>query len=536
MRSCLGSAPLLDNNRLEPKQRLAITYDASESLETCLPHGVTCKRPDGPYRLKMLHLDHATHLRLIVISGLLLSACSSPQAETGDPRSSRRHVLLVTVDTLRADYLSVNGYELPTTPFVDSLLESGVHFSNTVAPVPRTTQALASLLTGSYPHTTGVRTLYDRLAPQVVTVAEMLQERRYTTLAVVSNHVLIPERGLDRGFDVYDFADDARDAASTNEAVFKHLADRSPEERLFLWVHYIDPHVPYFPPPDLAAAFDPEYRGRYTLNFGTLKGGVGDLAYPADLPKEQAVFRNRLPPRVNAHIRRLYAADIRFTDDQIRKLVEGLRDGLGDDWLIVFTADHGESLGEHDFYYDHGDYVYNAGLRVPLGIVLPPADPMRRTRTVDDWVSLVDVTPTLMELLALPMLAGSTHAVEGRSLVPYLEGKDMAPRAVFAECGRSFYPRLIRRRLRFDLAGRFRTIVLGDWKLIWTPAQSAELEFELYNLNDDPNETDNLYVPGHREAERLKALLRLWLQPGNDGPAALTEDDAQRLRSLGYVR
>lgn len=464
------------------------------------------------------------------------AACQADDNARDSPRPPRRHVVLITVDTLRSDYMSANGYDRPTTPFLDFLLSQGVQFPNTITPVPRTTPALASLLTGAYPHTTGVRTLYDRLAPGVVSLAELVRGQGYTTVAVVSNHVLTTERNLDRGFHVYDAADDSRDAAMTNDAVFHHLARYEADDALFLWVHYIDPHVPYMPPPELATAFDPDYEGRYRIAFGQEKGGVGNLAYPKDLPKAEAVYRNPLSPETNAHIRRLYAADIRSTDDAIARLVEHLHQRFGDDWLTIFTADHGESLGEHDFYYDHGDYVYNAGLQVPLAFVMPPGDRLARSAVVREPVSLVDVLPTLVALLDLQMPPDHAPQVEGRSLMPYLEGRQMPPRPVFAESGRSFSPHLVRRRVHFDVRGRFRTVALGDWKLIWTPGQQGTKAFELYNVATDPRETSDLYAPGHPQAARLKTLLQLWLRSADQeerpGPG---DEDARRLRSLGYL-
>jgi arylsulfatase len=441
-------------------------------------------------------------------------------------------VLLVTIDTLRADHVSAIGGDLPTTPFLDTLIGQGVLFDDVWTTVPRTTPALASLLTGAYPHTTHVRTLYDCLDAGVATVAEAFRARGYTTVAVVSNHVLVRERGLDRGFDVYDTADDARDAEATNAAVFARLAALGDIDRLFLWVHYIDPHVPYMPPPELARSFDPGYTGRYALAFGSVKGGIGDAAYPKDLPKTDAVFRNRLPAEVNAHIRRLYAADVRSTDDAVAELVARLKAELGKDWLVVVTADHGESLGEHDFFYDHGDYVYEPGLRVALAFVFPPGDSRAKPRVIDDRVSLVDVAPTLDELFSLGL---PPRQLEGRSLVPFLEGGAMAPRAVFAECGHSFYRTLIRRRVGFTVAGRFRAAALGRWKLIWTPGQVPERRYELYDLASDPGETRDLYRAGDREAERLRALLAAWLRPVESRDERMTDEDRERLRSLGYL-
>ena len=458
-----------------------------------------------------------------------------PISRLSENVGQRRHVLLLTVDTLRPDYLSSCGYDQPTSPFVDSLMSEGTRFSHALTPIPRTTQALANLLSGCYPHTTRVRTLFDSLTPEVVSIAQLAKNKGFATIAVVSNHILLPARKLDRGFDIYDFADDTRDASQTTRAAIRHLGSRKSEDPIFLWVHYIDPHVPYYPPRELARQFDPDYNGRYREHFGAVRGGIGDSAYPADLGKVRSVFRNNLPDELNTHIRKLYAADVRFTDDAIATLVKWIWRELGDDWLIVFTADHGESLGEHDFFYDHGDYVYNASLRVPLAFTFSRSDPLHSARTIRDWVSLVDVMPTLLELLDLELPVDLPYTVDGRSLVPYFRGDTLPPRACFAECGRSYFPKMVRRRVTFDLQGRFRAAVFGDWKLIWTPGQRPEMEYELYNVTEDPHETRNLYSSKHPEAERLRVLLKGWAKTSGPEAGAPASEDVESLRSLGYI-
>lgn len=473
-------------------------------------------------------------LCLALLAAALLSGCGSQPGGASSPQPYK-HVLVITVDTLRADHVRHNAYGVPTTPFVDSLLATGFEFTHAVTPIPRTTQALASLLTGCYPHTTKVRRLWSRMTPEMVSLAQMAKQRGYVTIAVVSNRVLIRKRGLARGFDVYDFAPDTRDATGTTSAAIHHLAKRKPDDAVFVWVHYIDPHVPYFPPPELAERFDPTYTGRYRRHFGALPGGPGNYAYPIDLPKVEAVFQNRLPEEVNAHIRKLYAACVRYTDDEIARLVNRLRGQLGDDWLVVFTSDHGESLGEHDYFYDHGDYVYNATLRVPLGFIFPPGDPLRRRGSSDARVSLVDVMPTLAELLDLPLPTGGGYEIEGRSLVPYLRGQNPSPQPTFAECGRSHYPEMVPRRVSFNVSGRFRAVLADDWKLIWTPGQKPDLEYELYNLRSDPDETENLYSPEHPQSAPLKRLLHAWLRVTDDDNLPPTKEDLEALKALGYV-
>jgi len=449
----------------------------------------------------------------------------------------KRHILLLTIDTLRPDYLSSQGYPLPTTPTLDALYESATVFTRAVTPIPRTTQALASLLTGRYPHATKVRTLLDRLSPNTPSLAEIARHHGYETVAIVSNHLLTPERGLDRGFDTYDFADDSRSAKQTTEAAKEALRQNGADDPIFLWVHYIDPHVPYYPEETTARAFSPNYDGRYRHYFGQVYGGTGNRAYPADLPKRVAVYENPLSDEVNAQVRRLYAADIRDTDNAIAELLTWLKSRFGDDWTIVFTSDHGESLGEHDFHYDHGDYVYDASARVPLAVALPSGHPAYGARVVDDRVSLVDLAPTMIDLLGWNVSPELTSQFGGRSLAPCLEGGTLPSRALFAECGRSYYPDMIEGRVRFDVAGRFRAVWKDEWKLIWTPFQQDETEHQLYNVAEDPAELEDLSDAHRDKVTELMTELQRWLAGQEAAPALqeLSEEEYERLKSLGYI-
>jgi arylsulfatase len=440
--------------------------------------------------------------------------------------------LLLTVDTLRPDYLSHAGYDRQTSPTLDSLIQRGVWFSRAVTPVARTTPALASLLTGLHPHNHGLRRLFDARDPRAITLAEVARRNGYRTVAVVSNHVVTRARGLDAGFEVYDNTGDGRTAVDTTRDALAHLSELPRDRPVLLWTHYIDPHVPYRPPERYAREFDPGYTGRYPLFFGGEPGTVGNNAYPQDLPKAQAVFHNPLSAKVNAHIRRLYAADIRQTDDAIGTLLDGIRHQYGDDWVIVFTADHGESLGEHDYFYDHGDYVYESGIRVPLAFVDLRAEREAATN-IDTWASLIDVVPTVAEWLGWQW----PEAIDGRSLMPAIRGEPLAEGPVFAESGKSFFETEVRRRVTFDIRGRFRSVTMGSMKLIHTPG--ATDPWELYNLDDDPGETIDLWaeLAGTSDARALVAALQRWMAGDlmAEPPTAASRNDVEALKSLGYM-
>jgi arylsulfatase A-like enzyme len=437
--------------------------------------------------------------------------------------------------------MSANGYDRSTTPFLDSLVADSYVFDDAYTPIPRTTQALASLLTGTYPHTNRVRTLADTLSPEVQTLTEVLRAEGYQTRAIVSNHILSPRRGLNRGFDVYGSTDHAIEAGVLTNYAVELIEELDHERPAFLWFHYIDPHIPYAPPKRLVESFDPGYRGLHTESF-KLKYSAEEIAAGEETGKPtpkrgQLVHRNQYSESVSAHIRRLYAGEIRDFDDALHQLFAAIRSAYGDRVLTVFTADHGESLGEHDFYWDHGDYVYNASVRVPLAVALPADHPLSGGGRCAGPASLIDVTPTVLDLLGVEPVGTMRTQLEGRSLVPCMRGDSQAPRPVFIESGTAFYPRLVRRRVRYDVAGRFRAVVHNGWKLIWTPFGPPGLEWELYHLTSDPQETVDLYREEHPQSEMLKEMLRGWMV-GQDvaaRPNPFSDEDTAALRSLGYI-
>ena len=467
-----------------------------------------------------------------------LAGCSGPPAipETEPAVAGpyeRRHVLLLTVDTLRWDHLSINGHPDPTSPAIDKLMKRGVIFNRALAPVARTTPSLTSVLSGRYPQRHRVRTLFDRLDQDVPTLANVAKRDGFRTVAVISNNVLKRKRGLAKGFDVYDYGGDKRDAAGTTQAAIQALSQVGDADKAFVWVHYIDPHVPYRPPEQYAKAFDPGYQGRYPTYFGDTQGGAGDDAYPAELGKRKAVFNNPLDEATNAHIKKLYAADVRGTDDAIAELLAFVNERFGDDFTIVFTADHGESQGEHGYFWDHGDYVWMPGLHVPLSITLAADDPLYRQGAVDQWVSLTDVAPTLVDLMQLRW--NKTQLMDGRSLVPALEGNSIPDRPVFAESGRSFFFDEVDGRVTNDVAGRFRAVIDGDFKLIWTPG-AIEAEYRLFNLNADPHEQTDIAAGNAETVAALKGHLVQWMSGATAEPASEPDaDDLEQLEALGYI-
>ncbi|MEE2678083.1 MAG: sulfatase [Myxococcota bacterium] len=352
---------------------------------------------------------------------------------------SRPNLLLVTIDTLRADHLQCYGGPPGVGTQLCRLADAGTRFEWALSTAPSTSPSVASLLTSLHvPQHRVTQNIETVLADEALTVAEALRDSGYATAAFVSNPMLHRVRGMHQGFDVYDHRMQRRElnrpgyaernAQETTDAALA-WAGGHPPEPWFLWVHYQDPHGPYLPP-GIRAMRDPAGSGRLpVLDDESGRGGI---------PRYQALPGLYSPEAYT----QLYHVEIAQLDLQLRRLVEGL-DALGTPPAILVTADHGEAFGEDGYWFAHG---HSAGLdqvRVPL--LYRPAPGSRGRGAVTDPVSLVDVAPTLLGLAetevpesfvgrALPLHAGDTGDT-GRPL--YVEASRQAAVVV----GRNYYAR-----------------------------------------------------------------------------------------------
>jgi len=417
-----------------------------------------------------------------LLPGLILVAASAvacadsirAAAADGQPQAS---VLLVTLDTTRADHLGCYGAKFAETPNLDALAGRGVLFEEAISPAPLTLPSHASILTGTVPRRNGVRNnALFRLGGDRELLTAILRRNGYRTAAFVSSVVLDRITGLDRGFELYDdsvrvgervaFDYRERAAAQTNDAVFVSL-DRL-EEPFFLWVHYFDPHLPYVPP-------EP--------------------------------FRTRFRDRP-------YDGEIAFMDRELGRLLAAVGKRARS-LLVVVAGDHGESLGEHG-EEAHGVFVYQATQRVPL-ILAGPGLP--RGKVVTERVGLVDVAPTVLNILGLPPLPDA----DGRSLLPLVRGEKSTPGLYELE---SFFP--------YYAYGwePLRGLVRGDYKFIEAPRD------ELYRLSSDADEKTNLSATRTELASVMADRLNALTEGDTARPLAESPELAEqrrRLESLGYL-
>jgi arylsulfatase A-like enzyme len=355
--------------------------------------------------------------------------------QLGCTKRAPRNLVVITLDTLRSDRLGSYGYNKATSPGLDALASKGVLFQDAIAQATTTPPSHASILTGQNPPTHGLRKLYGQRLPEAnSTLAEILKAQGYTTAAFISAVPLRGETGLSQGFDLYDDTwevateDDhhERNAAETNQRVFAWL-DTEPAAPLFLWVHYFDPHFPYFPPED------------YQREFGVEKAVREFLPGPRDQSqRKQQNQLKRIDPAVVEKMSALYDAEIAYLDAQISNLLEQLElRGLLQNTAIAVVADHGELLGEYGYFFGHWG-VTDETARVPMLLVHPEG--RFAGAQVSNSVGTIDLVPTVLSWLDIE---ADLH-FDGRDLTALLEGEPPKPRALYTEQFEYFPVRAVR--------------------------------------------------------------------------------------------
>lgn len=411
-------------------------------------------------------------------------------------------IVLVSLDTLRADHLGIYGADLPTSPTIDRLARAGVVFESASTTYPTTTASHMSMLTGLYPVTHGIRSPTDEpLAAARPTLAEVLSRAGWTTGAVTENGMVATRVGFPRGFSTYreNFMPDAEASPQAAERTFDAAIDwleRHRGARFFLFVHTYDVHWPYGYPPDLDG-----FRAWHD----------GERERPiAEAPEL-------------VHARYAYAGEVRHADAQVERLMATLaRLGVDQRTLVVITSDHGEEFGEHGGWF-HGTTLYEEVLRVPLVLWGPrvvPADVRVATP-----VSLVDLMPTILDLAGVTVPAG----LDGESQVPRLRrGLEDLERIVFAEV--LLPPTDPRRRL---VAARAATTK-------WIVAEEGDDPPEVYDLLNDPAERQPVRTT--EALSRARVLSAAYRRRGEEppsgpavGPPPLDPPRELQLRALGYL-
>ncbi len=422
--------------------------------------------------------------RHIGVGGALVAALTG-LAGCGRTASGPVNVLVVTLDTLRADHVGAYGYAAAKTPTLDALAARGARFANATTTTPLTLAAHTSLFTGTFPGHHGVRDNTGfHVDDSLTTLAEVFKQRGYRTGGFVGAFVLDRRWGISQGFDQYgddfDLSGDLGPGLDSiqrrgDEVVNKALAwlGQPSQAPFFAWVHLYDPHAPYDAPADVAGRFPATRDGAYD-------------------------------------------AEIAYTDTQVGRVFAALEaSGQLARTLVVVLGDHGEQLGEHR-EQAHGFFVYDASVQIPLIVAGPGVTP----RVVPDQVRIVDVMPTVLDLAGIE----GPPAMQGASLRPALGG-ERQPLVALSE---SWYP-------RYHYGWSELTAVRdGQYKFILAPTR------ELYDLGTDPREQTNIAGANASRADAMERALRAMVArttrtDATKGPATMAADVEQRLRALGYV-
>ncbi len=450
----------------------------------------------------------------------LLALASACAPTTPQPPAS---IVLVTIDTLRADRLGCYGYFRDTSPHIDRFAEEAVLFESAVTPMATTLPAHVSVMTSSHPLRHGVQENYAHFHPpeagdELQTFAQMVSRAGYRTAGFVSAAVLRAESGIAAGFEHYDEPSGVmRKATATTDAVLAWL-EEPPTEPFFLWIHYWDPHLPYSPPPEYGAMFD-ESEPAF-LEYLEQNGF-------ADQDTFHQVWGNRFPDLRVTEINNSYDAEIRYTDAELGRVLDRLEElGLDQTAAIAILSDHGEGLGQHN-WIDHGE-IYNEQIKVPL-ILRFPKD-LRRERNLEGTrirsvVSTVDLIPMLAQQLNLPLSERDLRQFEGGDRLGESNSRNFA-----------FSERV--HRNREWIPGKKYALTGDEWKY----HHFADWPDQLYHVATDPWESNDVMERNPDQAEDFKSRLdRILRARGAQGPALrklgdLSEETSADLEALGYTK
>jgi arylsulfatase A-like enzyme len=419
-----------------------------------------------------------------------------------------QNVIIIAVDTLRADHLGCYGYPRNTSPNIDGFASDGVKFNACYTPSPLTTPAFASMLSSLPPYKHGAKRNGLSIFDRIQMLPQYLKEMGYHTGAFVSNWTLKKKlTHLDRGFDTYSevltkkrwfgLINPEGEAPEVNREIYKWLY-RNEGKKFFLFVHYTEPHDPYV------------YHKKFDMGYN----GIDPAFYPEGSNHKKI---------------KKYDTEISFVDFYIGELIQKIKDySLYENSLVIFLADHGESFGEHD-YFGHGRRLYNSCLHVPL-IVKRPEDKLEGVE-INRNVSLLDVAPTILSLLGYPV----PDDMEGENLFGQKNQRilffEAYKGAVHSERSDMFHLRV--KPVRYGL-------VKDKDKLIF------DEEFEAYDLAKDPFELTNIYDNQDKTFAELATPLREFIlkvqkfieysKKFRKQRSDLTKEELERLKALGYIK
>lgn len=454
-------------------------------------------------------------------SSITLGALSIKSPETGivsppleqaaaesDSDPLRPNILLYVMDTLRADHLGVYGYDRPVSPRIDSFAADATVFDDAVAQSSWTRASMASIFTSLWPLQHGTNRRGDVLAPEAVTLAELLNSAGYETVAFAKNQNIFPTFGFAQGFEDFNAMWTKGKSHRINAQVDKWLRSFDGERPFFLYLHAVDPHVPYGPPEGFKYQFASESNDDLTL-----KRPPGLKTWKTLQPEQQE--------RILGHLLDLYDGEIAYNDSTFGDLLEMLREhSLYEDTLIILLSDHGEEFQDHG-NWQHGRNLFVENLHVPLLIRFPDRGQGVR---VEQRVQHIDLLPTLLDYLGLE----APDFLEGSSFLPWVTGTEAAmnepPRPAFSFLHLDGLPNV--------------SVIEEDWKLVQNLSKGEIAWTNLFNLAEDPGEKRNRMKDRPILASYLASLIskrRAEESRLTASEAVLDERMEEALKALGYI-
>jgi arylsulfatase A-like enzyme len=437
----------------------------------------------------------------ILLCFVILFAGSSCGKGSHSQDGSRPNIILISIDTLRADHIHGLGYDRETTPMLDRLIQRGSAFSTAVSNAPWTLPSHASMLTSLYPHTHGLTSEPLALNEKVETLPILLNRAGYKTAGVTTMPHLSPRHGFNRGFDTY-ICQEMR-APAALEIVLKLLREIE-SEPFFVFIHLFDVHSDYDPSQRFLSMFESSYEGNVD--------GTGKTLYQ--------IRNGELEPSEDdlAHLVALYDAGIRQLDNHLEMFFNALQTrNILDNTVIIVTSDHGEEFLEHGGVL-HGQTLYDELMRIPL-IIAGPEIP--EGELVTKQVQIIDIMPTILDLCGVPI----PPEAEGRSMVPLMRREN-------AEWAEIAFMEADWRNVKHDIKRAIRT---DGYKLYYDRYSGKE---ELYDLISDPGEQNNVIESHPEVAESLRKQLKKWMatERGHPDRIVLSDKEREQLQALGYLK
>ncbi len=438
-------------------------------------------------------------------------------------KANKPSVIFIVWDTVRQDHLSLYGYFRGTTPFLEKLAKESVVFTQAYTPISHTLPAHFSMFTSRYPSEHGVLFNGWKLKNwKYPLLAEVLRKKGWQTGAVVGSQILGEWHRINPGFKFFKSKpfeyqikikksaiekEEERHQRRAKEVINwakKWLSEINRKKPFFLFLHFWDAHRPYYLPEDYPRKFQLDEKFQLYL-------------------KQNYYIQEKSFEDINE-----YDNAISYLDEQLRSFFQYLKEqGLLSNTLIILTADHGEGLGQHN-WYGHGLHLYQEQLRVPLLIRFP--DGWKAGARVDAPVSLIDLAPTILEFLNLK----DTMHCRGKSLLPLIKGTQPQIRdCQFAE--RRWYPEVNYEKIKNWAPGKKCALVCGEWKYLWADKEPEEL----YNLAQDPLELNNLIKQERKKYQELRIVMHNYIQEldiYSVKPQRTIEEVKKVLKSLGYVQ